>query len=109
MTKEEAFRNLWSCGGHAILKPDFAAQVGKAFGFKPHLYQITDNRSQFKGAQIEGVEEGDSVNAIDALQLMSQLADSVGYSIKADYFGRGSQFAAGMTELAKYLGFKVTE
>lgn len=103
MNKEQALNDLSKCGGHAILRVDFARKVADAFGFKLHTYKIRDERSQFKGAYMPDVKEGESVEAVDALSLMYQVAKALKYDIKADYFGRGSQFDAGMRELREYI------
>lgn len=99
MTRLKALKDLASVGDHAILTKEFATKVAKAFGFKPEFYTITDRRSEFKGAYIPDIKEGESIEAIDDLQLCYQIANHIGYSIKADYFGRGSQFRAAVNEL----------
>lgn len=94
-----ALKDMAKEDGHIIFKVEFGQRVAKAFGFKLRTQTIKDERSQFKGAYFPDLNEGDTVEGVDAHSLMYQVADAIGYSIKADYFGRGSQYAAGMAEL----------
>ena len=98
-TKLEALQAMKDCGDHIIYNEKFANKIGKAFGFKPNIQMIVDTRSQFKGAYFPEAKEGDSIRGVEDIRLCYQIASHIGYDIRSDFFGSGSQFRGCIQEL----------
>jgi len=95
---------------HAFLKPEFVKKICKPFGLKPITYWAADNRSQFKGLTLVGInpktkkefKEGDKVKGQDAHRLACYIANN----LKIDYqdcFGIGSQLRSACEAIIKSL------
>jgi len=97
MTKLEAIKELKSLD-HCFLTEKGAKEICKPFELKPILYLATDNRSQFKGLKLNGINpktgvefvEGDKASGQDAHKLACYIADKLGVEYQ-EMFGIGSQ------------------
>lgn len=77
---------------HCILSPEGVKELGEPF----NVYQtkpITDNRSEFKGAHIDHVNEGETVNGLGAHELAMLICKKLNLSYP-HLHGKGSQLRA---------------
>ena len=109
MTKAEALKYL-SDSDHCFLKPETVKEIGKAFGVKVSTYEATDNRSEFKGLTLNGInpktklpfKEGDTREGQDAHQLAMQICKGLDLDYQ-DMFGVGSQLRACCESIANWM------
>ena len=109
MTKIEAIKELKGYD-HCFLTEEGAEEICKPFGLKPLLYLAKDNRSQFKGLKLNGINpttgvefvEGDKAKGQDAHRLACYIADKLGVEYQ-EMFGIGSQLRSACEAIEKSL------
>ena len=83
---------------HSFLKPETAKRLTEPFGFKVRLYRARDNRSEFKGLTLTGInpetgkefKEGETAQGQDAHQVAEQIAEHLKLEW-SEMFGIGSE------------------
>lgn len=109
MTKSEALKYLSDCD-HCFLKPEKAKEIGKAFRVKITTYKAKDERSQFKGLTLNGInpktgkeyKEGDYAEGQDAHRVAMQICKGLGLEYE-EMFGIGSQLRSCCGAIANYI------
>ena len=89
---------------HAILYPKSAYEIADALGVaREHVpvYEVRDTRSEFKGATMKGLEEGESAEAVAADVLAESLCQALGIKTR-DYFGRGTRLREAVRQLREH-------
>jgi hypothetical protein len=107
MTREEALEVL-AGSDHAILTVEAATEIAIGLGI-PREYvpaqEITDNRSELKGARLYGKKEGESAAGVDATELAMALCRGMNIPFRV-FFGRGSQLRECVAALTKHFSAK---
>jgi hypothetical protein len=109
MNKSEALKYL-SESDHCFLNAERTKEIGRAFGVKVSTYKAVDNRSEFKGLTLNGInpdtklpyKEGDTREGQDAHRLAMQICKGLELDYQ-DMFGIGSQLRACCESIAEWL------
>ena len=109
LSKIEAV-NLLSKFDHSFLTPETVESICKPFALPCPLYKARDNRSQFKGLTLHGInpvtgkdfQEGDYAEGQDAHKLAEFICEKLGLSVP-DMFGIGSRLQVACDALRKHL------
>src|SRR3990167_3293674 len=74
---------------HCFLSPDGVRMIGEPFGYFGNSPTIIDSKA-FKGLSVEGKEDGDVVDGMDAAELAEKICKLEGVEYSPMY-GRGSR------------------
>ena len=84
-----------------FLSPEGVRMIGEPFGFFANHPEVVGSR-EFKGLQVEGKEDGEMVDGMDAAELAEELCKLEGVEYPP-MFGRGSRLRVCCTVLRKHL------
>ena len=86
---------------HCFLTPEGVRMIGEPFGFFGNSPAVVNSR-EFKGLTVEGKEDGEIVDGMDAADLATELCktESIEYPLM---YGRGSQLRICCIALRKHL------